>query len=263
VHQSYIKVFYNLSCKQPHQKVTVKYDLFFDIDSAQKAFVSLSIKDSKPAILSANKKEVTIKLKKQSTFEAFKNFFIEGVFHIWIGFDHILFLTMLLLPAIYYNKKSIKKALIEIVKVITGFSIAHSITLALSVTKIVEINSNIIEVAIALSVLFTAINNIYPMIVNRVYLLSFCFGLIHGFGFANVLHELMLKNNDFIAMLFGFNLGVETGQLMIVFSIIIPLFLFAKTKYYKRYILQGVSFLTAVISVIWAVERGFGISIIS
>ncbi|RUM65400.1 MAG: HupE/UreJ family protein, partial [Sulfurospirillum sp.] len=213
----------------------------------------------------------TLRLKqKRSVWSAFKNFLVEGIWHIWIGYDHILFLMMLLIPSVYYYRdgrplprRRFRDVLIEVLKVVTGFSVAHSITLGLSVGDVVHLNSQFVEVAIALSVLFTAVNNLYPMITRHAWIMAFMFGLIHGFGFANVLHDLIIKNSqDFLAMLFGFNLGVEIGQLAIVAAVLPLLYLLEKTTFYKRFILYGFSALTAVIAALWAVERAFNLSIL-
>lgn len=273
VHQSYIKLYLALSCKLPHDVIDLKYDLFFDVDKDQKAFVKIRDDNmSKPVILSDRKVEVALKMQQQtSLMRAFKNFLVEGIWHIWIGYDHILFLLMLLVPSVYYYRdgkplprQSFKDVLIEVLKVVTGFSVAHSITLGLSVGDVVRLNSQFVEVAIALSVLFTAVNNIYPMITRHAWIMAFTFGLIHGFGFANVLHDLIIKNSrDFLAMLFGFNLGVEIGQLAIVAAVLPLLYLLQKRHaFYRRFILYGFSAVTALIAALWAVERAFNLSIL-
>ena len=272
VHQSYIKLYLTLGCTLPHEAVDLRYNLFFDVDKDQKAFVKIADDNrSKPVILSDRKVEVTLKMQhRRSIWQAFKNFLVEGIWHIWIGYDHILFLLMLLVPSVYYYRygrplprQNFREVLIEVLKIVTAFSVAHSITLGLSVSEIVVLDSRFVEVAIALSVLFTAVNNLYPMITKHTWIMAFLFGLIHGFGFANVLHDLIVKNSsDFLAMLFGFNLGVEIGQLVIVTLVLPLLYILEKTTFYKRFIYQGFSAVTALIAALWAIERALGISIL-
>jgi hypothetical protein len=270
VHQSYIKLPLALQeCTLPKEAVNLKYDLFFDVDKDQKVFVKESKNVAKPLIMSSRNIEVNLHLKKASLWEAFVDFLIEGIWHIWIGFDHILFLLMLLIPSVYlYHdnllqaRESFKSVLMEILKITTAFTIAHSITLALSVTEIVTLPSTFIEVAIALSVLITALNNLFGFMRGKIWPVAFGFGLIHGFGFANVLHELLVKNSDFVGMLLGFNLGVEIGQLAIVISLLPLLYLLRKTTFYKVAIMRGFSALTAIIATLWAVERAFNLSIL-
>ena len=271
VHQSYIKLYLSLDCALPKDAIDLKYDLFFDVDKDQKAFVKIADDNrSKPLILSDRKVEVKLSLEKESLFTAFKNFLVEGIWHIWIGYDHILFLLMLLVPSVYYYRdgrplprQSFKDVLIEVLKIVTAFSVAHSITLGLSVSEMVTLNTQFVEVAIALSVLFTAVNNLHPMVTKHAWIMAFLFGLIHGFGFANVLHDLIVKNSsDFLAMLFGFNLGVEIGQLVIVAAVLPVLYILEKTVFYRNFILYGFSALTACIAAIWAAERAFNLSIL-
>jgi hypothetical protein len=269
-HQSYIKLDMHLLCPKPEKVLKINYDLFFTIDKNQKAFVRVNESNqTKPIILSQRSTSYEIDMEARSTLGAFKNFLIEGIWHIWIGFDHILFLLMLLLPAIYYyeNKElktynSFKKVFIEVAKIVTAFSVAHSITLVLSVIDMVDIDSRYIEIAIALSVLFTAINNLFGFIKSKIWFLAFGFGLIHGFGFANVLKELLLEDITLVGMLFGFNVGVEIGQLIIVLVILPYIFLARESIYYRNIVVYGGSFITAIIAAIWAYERYANVTIL-
>jgi hypothetical protein len=271
VHQSYIRLFLKLRCEIPKEAIDLKYDLFFDVDKDQKAFVKIADDNrSKPLVMSDRKMEVKIVLGKRTLWNAFVDFFKEGVWHIWIGYDHILFLLMLLIPSVYrYQKREplprerFSSVLVEILKIVTAFSVAHSITLGLSVSDIVTLDSRFVEVAIALSILFTALNNIYPIVTGKTWIMAFGFGLIHGFGFANVLRDMIIKNSsDFLAMLFGFNLGVEVGQLVIVSALLPLLYMFRKSKGYRYGVLYGFSIFAAIVAALWAIERAFGLSIL-
>lgn len=271
VHQSYIRLYLKLACAVPKEAIDLKYDLFFDVDKDQKAFVRIADDNrSKPLIMSDRKVEVKIVLGKRTLWNAFVDFFKEGVWHIWIGYDHILFLLMLLVPSVYrYRGKELLprerfgSVLVEILKIVTAFSVAHSITLGLSVSGIVTLDSRFVEVAIALSILFTALNNLYPVITGKTWIMAFGFGLIHGFGFANVLRDMIIKNSsDFLAMLFGFNLGVEVGQLVIVAALLPLLYFFRRSRFYRYGVLYGFSVFAAIVSALWAMERAFGLSLL-
>ncbi len=270
VHQSYIKLHIDLLCPAPKNETKIFYNLFFDVDREQKAFFSIKNQNSsQPMMLSTHTKEISVKLQQSSPFQSFMNFLLEGIWHIWIGFDHILFLLMLLIPSvIYYKSKeivpqsSLKKTLLEVLKIVTAFSVAHSITLALSVLNIVDVNMQFVEIAIALSVFFTALNNIFVWVSKRVWLVAFSFGLIHGFGFANVLKEMVLTSAELVRTLLGFNLGVEIGQIAIVICIVPLLFALRKTLFYRFVILYGLSVIAGVISLLWAYERYFNLSIL-
>ena len=266
VHQSYIKLPISLDCEIPKHSINLAYDLFFNVDKDQKAFVKLS-KSASTQIMSSRKPMLNITLEEPSLWQSFQNFLIEGIWHIWIGFDHILFLLMLIIPSVYHHKsylprKRFSTTLKEIIKITTAFTLAHSITLALSVTEIITLNTIYVEVAIALSVLFTALNNLWNFSHARPWMLAFVFGLIHGFGFANVLHELIDKKEGFASMLVGFNIGVELGQLAIVLALLPLMFYLRKSWFYRQFIMIGFSTFTAIIALLWVIERGLNLSIL-
>jgi hypothetical protein len=130
------------------------------------------------------------------------------------------------------------------------------------VLNIVNVNMQFVEVAIALSVLFTALNNIFVWISKKLWLVAFGFGLIHGFGFANVLKEMMLTSRELLRSLLGFNLGVEIGQIAIVICVVPLLFALRKSLFYKFIILYGFSVIAGMIALLWAYERYFNLSIL-
>ena len=187
-----------------------------------------------------------------------------GVWHILIGFDHILFLVTLLLPAVLVYRKpkwqsvdSLRPAIMDILKVITAFTVAHSITLALAVLDIVTLPPRLVESVIAFSVLVVAINNLWPVFPASRNMLAFAFGLIHGFGFASVLMEFGLPAEALLLSLLGFNLGVEAGQLAIV-AIVFPLAAFLRhTLFYRNWVFHGGSAIAALVALVWMFERVF------
>jgi hypothetical protein len=163
----------------------------------------------------------------------------EGVWHIWIGFDHILFLLTLLLPAVLRRSagawrpvERFRGAFWSVARVVTAFTLAHSITLGLAASGIVALPGPLVESVIAASVVVAAVNNVRPVITRRLWAVSFAFGLVHGFGFAGALTELGLGGANLAPALAGFNLGVEAGQLAIV-AVFLPLaFLVRSTNIY-------------------------------
>jgi hypothetical protein len=160
---------------------------------------------------------------------------------------------MLLLSATLMNNKNFISILKEILKIVTAFTISHSITLSLSMFKIVQPDERIIETLIAFSVLITALLNIKP-IKLKTWLLAFGFGFIHGFGFANALKELNLPKQDFAITIFSFNIGVEIGQIIIVLAILPIIYIFRKNILYKYFII-GASIIVAIISILWIIDR--------
>ncbi|MEQ8422257.1 MAG: HupE/UreJ family protein [Arenibacter algicola] len=203
----------------------------------------------------------------------------QGVWHIWIGLDHILFLLALILPSVVRRKKKLvevgpgkteskyyiwgwepvqqfKPAFIYIIKVITFFTIAHTITLTLASLEIVSLPSRVVESIIALSIGLAAYHNITPIFKGKDWIIAFVFGLFHGFGFASVLGDLGIKGEFLTLTLFGFNLGVEIGQVAIIALIFPILYFVRKIKFYPHFLVY-LSILLIIISLYWFVERAF------
>jgi hypothetical protein len=210
---------------------------------------------------------------------SFFGFVREGVHHILIGYDHILFLLSLLLPAVWIRSavtdprtglartrwvpsNNLKLALTNVLKVVTAFTVAHSITLALSVLNIVDPPSRWVESIIAGSVVLAALNNIWPLISEARWKLTFVFGLVHGFGFASALKDAGLAKGALVGPLVGFNVGVEIGQLCIV-AVVLPLaWSLRGTRTYRGVFAAG-SLAIAGVAGLWLVQRAFDLSLIA
>ncbi|MCE9661297.1 MAG: HupE/UreJ family protein [Burkholderiales bacterium] len=190
-------------------------------------------------------------------------FLQEGIRHILGGYDHVLFLLCLLLPAVmrrgeggrWQPVERLSQAILPVVGIVTAFTVAHSITLALAALKLVSLPSWFIEPAIAVTIVLAAIDNVWPVFPVRRVVVTFFFGLIHGFGFASVLAELNLPTADFAWALLQFNLGLEAGQLMIVVAATAVLFGLRHWQRYRPVVICGGSFLAMAIAGLWFVER--------
>ena len=136
-----------------------------------------------------------------------------GIHHIFLGYDHVAFLLGLLLMG---------GSFLNIVKIVTAFTLAHSLTLCLATLDLVTLPARLVEAGIALSIAYVALENLFFTTFDRRWLVSFFFGLVHGFGFANVLQEMHLPTSGLAASLLFFNIGVEVGQLLIV-ALVVPL----------------------------------------
>ena len=155
----------------------------------------------------------------------------------------------------------IRTALWSVLKLVTAFTIAHSITLSLASLDVVRLPSRLVESLIAASVLATALDNIWPFLPRKRWLVAFAFGLIHGFGFASVLADLNLPNSSLMLSLLGFNIGVEIGQLILV-AIVVPLaYVSRSSTAYPRFALQTGSVVIAAVSLGWLLERSLNLQI--
>ncbi|NUZ06799.1 HupE/UreJ family protein [Piscinibacter koreensis] len=197
-------------------------------------------------------------------------FFAEGVRHILTGYDHVLFLLCLLLPSVMRRAggtdwqpiERLPQAIGPIVGIVTAFTLAHSITLCLAALRIVSLPASFIEPAIALTIVLAALDNLVPIFPVRRVVVALVFGLIHGFGFASVLAELNLPTLRFAEALLLFNLGLESGQLMIVAVVVAVLFLLRRGAAYRLVVIRGGSCAALVVATLWLVERTADVSVL-
>lgn len=178
----------------------------------------------------------------------FKDFFVLGVEHILTGYDHLLFLFALLI---------VTHRFWSAFGIITFFTIAHSITLAIAGTNTLSIPSTIVEPLIAASIVYVGVENLIVKEPKGRKYLTFAFGLIHGFGFAAVLQEMNITSIEtgILVPLFSFNLGVETGQL-IVTSIALPIIWWLHTKpLIEKYFVPVCSVVVCLAGTFWLIER--------
>ncbi|MDI1253739.1 HupE/UreJ family protein [Thermomonas sp.] len=215
----------------------VRYGLLFDVDPQHRALVTFHNggKDG-TGIASADARDIEIGSGPASRSNPFLQFLREGIHHILIGYDHLAFLLSLLLPAAllwrdrqWQPSPGIRHSLGHVLGIVTAFTLAHSITLTLAALGWITPASRWVEAAIAASVLLAALNNVWPVVTQRVWLVGFGFGLVHGFGFAGALSELGLPTGARLASLVGFNLGVEIGQMAVV-ALVLPLLLLVRRK---------------------------------
>lgn len=241
----------------------VSYRLFADLDTQHKGLLRLTHGGvTSSAIFDPAHARQRLSLAASDQLGQFSAYVRDGVWHIWIGYDHILFLLSLLLPAVLLAAPAdnLRGALIDVVKVVTAFTLAHSLALTLASLSLIALPSRVVESAIAASVILAAVNNIYPLFRGRRPWAAFAFGLIHGFGFASVLIDLGLPQGALMASLFGFNLGVELGQLCIV-AAFLPLAFFLRHTWFYRRLLTAGSTLIALVAVVWLVERVFDVTV--
>jgi hypothetical protein len=196
-------------------------------------------------------------------------FLVEGIRHILGGYDHVLFLLCLLLPAVmrrtphgWQPVERLSQAVWPIVGIVSAFTVAHSITLGLAALKLVSIPPSVIEPAIAVTIILAALDNLRPIFPVRRVVVTFFFGLIHGFGFAGVLSELNLPTGDFVRALLTFNIGLELGQLMIVVGVTTLLFLLRDGRHYRAWVIRGGSMAAIVVGVLWLIERTANVSLL-
>jgi hypothetical protein len=267
---TYLSVEWTVACLDVAEDelsgLTLRYDLMFDQDNLHRALVKIDLPNFQSnAILSPDRPEFTLSKASGSSLKVLERYLLEGVWHIWIGIDHVLFLlSLLILAFLEPTRKSViqwpavqnvKTAVLDILAVVTAFTLAHSITLGLTIFKWLEPSADLIEPAIALSVVAAALNNLLGWAALRRWQLAFAFGLVHGFGFANVLVDLGLPSDQLAIALGGFNLGVELGQIAIVLVFLPLAWWLRNTLFYRWVVVVGGSLTIAVLGIIWTLQR--------
>ena len=239
----------NYRLEQRPQKLILDYNMFLDDSDPSHANYATIKLDGKQqeAVLSYESRELAIG---EVTFmQSATQFLLLGLEHIFTGYDHILFVISLL-----FGAKTFK----NILSLVTAFTIAHSFTLILATLEIVQLPGRFVESAIALSIIYVALINIFSPDSKHQPWLAFGFGLIHGFGFAGILSEMRLDGNHLATSLLSFNIGIEIGQLIIV-SVVFPILLWVKKLTFKpvKWVIPGTSVAILAFGLVWFFERAF------
>ncbi len=258
-----------VDCRSSSQNLNIKYSLLFNLDPQHRGLLRLEKAGfTYTAVFSPDHDNWRLNENSIALGQQFLDYFRTGVWHIWTGFDHILFLCALLLPAVLERRQgrwqpvaNFPQAFFEVIRIVTAFTIAHSITLSLAVLGFISLPSRLVESAIAASVVVAALNNLFPLIEKRLWMVAFGFGLMHGLGFAAVLTDLALPKAALAVSLVSFNLGVEAGQMAIV-AFVLPLaFLLRRSWAYPRVILGAGSLAIAMLASGWLLERSLNVAI--
>ncbi len=252
------------------QTINVRYALFFDVDPLHRGLLRLQyLGHTHTAIFSPEGSIQDLQLGVANPWSRFLDYGREGIWHIWIGYDHTLFLLSLLLPAVLRRKAGhweavdgFRPAFWGAFKIVTAFTVAHSITLTLAALGIVSLPTRWVESAIAVSVVVVALNNLYPFLRVHLWWVAFAFGLVHGLGFASVLLDLGLPGGALLTGLVGFNLGVEVGQVAIVAVFLVPAFWVRHSWFYQRLVLGFGSLTIAAVASMWLLERSLNLDLL-
>jgi len=254
-------------CPQEVGVLGLEWRLPFANDPKHRALVSVAPAEGgaeQSAILSARRQRVDLGVGKPGPGAAFATYLVEGVRHIGTGPDHMLFLIALLLPAPLASDggrrslRGTRATVLDVVRIVTAFTIAHSITLGLSVMGAVALPATAVEAAIALSVGVAALNGALDFLPGRAWQIAFAFGLLHGLGFARYLNELGLPIAARASALFAFNVGVEIGQLAVVAACLPLLLVLGRRRFYREWLLPTACFAIAAVAAVWLLERVSG-----
>ncbi|MCA6104392.1 MULTISPECIES: HupE/UreJ family protein [Bradyrhizobium] len=246
----------NFNCANVAGEIVYRSTVLTEKDPSARQVVLVAQRGTEAqALLDAGNTTITLSAPTPPLGSTMRRYLLTGIEHIFLGYDHIAFLVAVVLWA---------RRLIPVIKIVTAFTIAHSITLSLAALGILVIPSRIVEPAIAASIVIVAVENFFSRDIERRWRVTFLFGLIHGFGFAGALQEVGLPPNAVVPALAAFNVGVEIGQVVIV-AIVLPLLglvdrLFAADRTHPARAASLVYAVSAVISLFggyWLLTRVF------
>ena len=260
----YAAAAYGVQCPDGNTPDTLNDQLWFKQGALHRGLLSVTGGGGETlAVFSPDQTSLTL-TDPPSALALFGTFVYEGIFHLLIGLDHLLFLLVLMLPATLRRKEtdpqqSLKQRIWQLTGIVTAFTVAHSITLALAAMNLVRLPIAWVETVIALSIALAALNVAWPVLGRKTWKLAFAFGLVHGFGFASVLGDLTSGVQQTALALAGFNIGVELGQIALLLLVFPVLYFWGRARHYGRAVVPAMLAATGALSLYWVVERAAAI----
>ncbi|MDR3418035.1 MAG: HupE/UreJ family protein [Nevskia sp.] len=255
-------------CPGRPRTLALRYDLLFDLDALHLGLLDLDFGGTHAGLFAPQQPELHFTSGSQSLPAVFGEYFRAGLWHVWSGLDHMLFLAGLFLPAVlrrhgrtWIPAVSLSAAVRDTAVMATAFTLAHACTLSLAATGAFTLPSRLVECGVAATVLFAGLNNLVPMVYRELYWLAGGFGLIHGAAIATALIELGLPPGSRVWALLAFNLGVEAAQLSVLLAVIPPSFTCRRSPWYRRLVLLPGSLLVTLAGLAWLLERGLGVDL--
>jgi len=252
----YVWLAFTAHCQTAPESLSIRYHLMEGVDPSHRGLLTLTMGNKVRTGVLGGRHPAAVEA------SPFLEYLGVGVEHIWGGIDHLLFLISLLLPAVLTRRDgrwepvgSARAALLDILRVVTAFTVAHSITLTLAASNIVHLPSRLTESIIAASIIVAALNNVFPLVTEARARIAFAFGLLHGFGFASVLADMGLPGDARLLALFSFNLGIEVGQLAVVLGVMPIVYSLRNGSLYRNRLMPLGSAGIAALALVWVVQR--------
>lgn len=264
---TYAVLQFRAACSHALRSVAIEYSLLFDLDLQHRGLVSyVGAGAVQNAVMAPDHRRVVFVPTGGSPWRAVSEFWRDGIHHILSGADHLVFLAVLLLPAMFHRQHvhwspvdTFVPAFVEAAKLLTAFTLAHGLTLTLAVLGYITVPGRLSESAIAVTIVLTSLDNIRPFLFGSRWMIAFGFGLIHGIGFANALGPLALPSKALAIALASFNIGIECGQLLVALAILPIGFLLRYWPLYRSAVLPGGSLLATMVALLWLVDRAFAL----
>ncbi len=241
-------------CPKEVKDLTITSTLFLDLDDRHMQFARLAPPDNpaKPlreAVLNASNSTFHIpdvRTGGSASGDRALSFFKLGIEHLLTGYDHILFLLTVI----------IAMSLVDTIKAVTAFTVAHSLTMALAFLHLVSLPSSVVEPLIALTIIYVSVENVLANNISKRWLLTGLFGLVHGLGFVGALKAITVSRDELLLSLFSFNVGIEVGQLLIIL-LSMPVLRYLRSRAWDRRFCRGFSQAAAALGTLWLIQRVF------
>lgn len=255
-------------CARAAQTLRLDYRLLFDLDAQHRGLLHLRYGGEHGGLFTSAQTQLRFANGAPAPGRVFAEYFTSGVWHVWTGWDHLLFLAALLLPAVlrrdrgrWVPAESLRAVLRETAWTVTAFTLAHALTLSIAASGWLSLPTRWVESAVAATVLFAGLNNLLPIVHKRLFVLAGVFGLIHGAAIAGMLLDLGLPASGRVWALLAFNLGVELAQLAVL-AVIVPLgFACRRSAAYRRVVLMPGAVLISLAGLLWLLERALGLKL--
>jgi hypothetical protein len=251
-------------------RLTLRYRLLFDLDPSHRGLLTVvNGGQFSTGVLTPDHAEITLERSPERLGDQVARFLAFGFEHILLGYDHLLFIAVLLVTAALRRAggsrwmaiDGLGRVLIETIKTLTAFTLAHALVLTPAVLGMVNLPARLVEPAVALTIMLAAFDNIHPILPRLRWQVAFLFGLIHGLSFASVLGPMRLPPLGFALALGSFNIGVEAGQIALALLLVPIAFVLRHESVYCRLIAPGVSTCALLLAAVWFLDRAFALNL--
>jgi hypothetical protein len=252
-------------------ELRLRYRLLFDIDPSHRGLLTIADSEQvRSAVLTPEHAEVLIDAGPIRLSDQMAQFLRFGFDHILLGYDHLLFIAVLLITAALRRLGGVRwvpidglgRVLCETIKTLTAFTLAHAIVLTLAVLGLVKAPARFVEPAVALTIILAALDNVHPILPRLRWQVAFLFGVIHGLSFASTLGPMRLPLFGMSTALASFNIGVEAGQLAVALLLVPIVFVLRYEAAYRRIVAPAASLAAALLAGIWLLNRVFGLDML-
>lgn len=260
---AYAVLRFTAECRSTRAPRRLHYRLLFDLDPTHRGLLTLVTPSGEQSeVLSPDRADMDLDRVDESTAGSFIRFVGFGVSHILFGYDHLLFVAVLMIFAAFRRSEAgwapldgFGASALQTLTILTAFTLAHGVTLTLSLFHFVDAPARFVEPAVAATIMGAAIDNLLPLLSYARWTIAFGFGLVHGLAFATALGPMRLSTSGLLYALAGFNGGVELGQIAVALLLMPLVFTARRKRLYVSFIAPALTVLAFLLALLWFVDR--------